>query len=237
LKFLATIIAALTFSTFASAFEFGTKFACCRAQSVSCLGGGGATVWSTTLKDRALTQVDAKARCGFDHMYWATHSCPASTQCNPDPTPPTTQYDINFRNQTANPVFLALKTWSGNTYQIRAWFEVKANQARKLVYRDEACLAISQFGRDYIADKQASGSIFTGTISNLKAHPQRRTDLDFGLQAAGKYWVTLFVDGIFAKKTYTGYSADNVRALMDQNGLTSFKCHQTKRANFIVSAD
>ena len=66
-------------------------------------------------------------------------------------------------------------------------------------------------------------SIFTGEISNLKAHPQRRTDLDFGLESGGKYWVTLFVDGVFSMRTYHGYTGDNVRALMDQNGLTSWK--------------
>jgi len=60
----------------------GTKFVCCQPESVSCLGGGGGTVWHTTLRDRAFTQADARLRCGFHRMFWATHSCPADSGCN-----------------------------------------------------------------------------------------------------------------------------------------------------------
>jgi hypothetical protein len=57
--------------------KVGTKFCCCYAQTASNTEGGF-TVWTRTLADRALTQVDAKARCGLHTMFWNTHNCPQS---------------------------------------------------------------------------------------------------------------------------------------------------------------
>lgn len=237
----AIAITVLSWASSASAFDFGTKFVCCRPQSMSCLGGGGSTTYARTLRDRALTQVDAKARCGFDQMYWGTHSCPADVPCsNPNPGGPVTpaSSQVNFTNNRNQDVFVALKTWSGNRYEIHAWYKVGARQRREFPYSENVCIAISVDGRDYIQDQRNAGSIFTGTVSNLKVHPQRKTDLSWGLEGNNRFYVTLAVDGIFSQRTYHNYTADNVRALMDQNGLTSFLCHQQLgRSNFFVSAD
>jgi hypothetical protein len=70
---------------------FGTKFVCCRVETTSGLGNAGCTKYTPALRDRALTQADAYARCvgvfAYD-MKWATHQCPA-TSCSGSSTPST----------------------------------------------------------------------------------------------------------------------------------------------------
>lgn len=66
----------------------GTKFACCAIHSYSTLGGGSCTTYNRTLRDRALTQVDAQIRCGTQLLQWKTHECPApSAGCSASPFP------------------------------------------------------------------------------------------------------------------------------------------------------
>jgi hypothetical protein len=76
------LLGVLGFTEIGSAQTFGTKFVCCETENLSCLGGGSYTKYTPTLRDRALTQVDAQLRCGFKSMFWATHSCPASGGCS-----------------------------------------------------------------------------------------------------------------------------------------------------------
>ncbi len=88
----------------------GTKFACCSTTSISCLGGGGGTVYRKFLADRALTQVDAQIRCGTGYLNWGSNECPASVTCPDSPSP----------RPVPNP---APKPQDGNTYTWDATYE------------------------------------------------------------------------------------------------------------------
>lgn len=90
-----------SFTGSVSAQTFGTKFVCCQTENLSCLGGGGYTKYTPTLRDRALTQVDAQLRCGFQSMYWATHSCPASGGCSSNPGGSTSPAPVYKWDETA----------------------------------------------------------------------------------------------------------------------------------------
>ena len=90
-----------SFSTVAQGqFTVGTKFACCKSVYNSTVGGGGCTTVTRTLRDRALTQADASARCAVkgSQMKWGTHSCPASSCSNSGSTPRVCSGSIRITN-------------------------------------------------------------------------------------------------------------------------------------------
>lgn len=96
---------------------FGTKFACCSIENTSTLGGGSCTLYKPTLRDRALTQVDAQVRCGTQKMVWATHQCPApSGNCSSDSAPKTCSGYVNIFNSTNGSISFNLQ--SNNSWRV-----------------------------------------------------------------------------------------------------------------------
>ena len=107
----------------------GTKFVCCSPESVSCLGGGGGTIYHTMLRDRAITQVDAKARCGVYQMHWGTHSCPEGGGCGGgDVETQTQRTTLMLCNQnTVQPMFGAFSHWHSERFgwSSKGWFRIE----------------------------------------------------------------------------------------------------------------
>jgi hypothetical protein len=220
----------------------GTKFACCRPESFSCLGGGGATGWTTTLRDRALTQVDAKLRCGVDRMYWGTHSCPADTPCSSvggTTSRPPEKYIATFRNNTAKDAFVAFKTYENKRkFAVHAWFKVRPFSNKEFTFTDTACLAYSQNGKDSIAVAKKGGAIFTGELSTMRVHPKSKTDVTYSLNNQNQYSVNIFVDNVFdPAKSYHGFSSTGLRALFDDAKLKTFNCFIARKENMWTSLE
>ena len=217
---------------------FGTKFVCCRPESVSCLGGGGATVWHRTLKDRALTQADAKLRCGFHKMYWATHSCPADVPCSGQPINPTpTQFTSSIRNNSGSDAWVIFQTHKSGVVESRAWYKVARGEKRQFTFTDGSCMGISKNNQDWIKQQMNNGSIFTSEMRTTWSHVSRETNMRYGKNNQGHYWIDLFVDGLRPKKSYTGFSAEGLRALFDTYDVKSFKCLYTWKSHAQASID
>lgn len=178
------------------AFSIGTKFACCRSQTPSCLGGGSSTIWTRVLADRALTQADAQLRCGFNRMVWNTHSCPASIPCPepfqpPTPKPPQPPQPpqppvaqvyytdvFNTLNEDAYLVFDSRgEGFSGNT---NAWIKMSAGERRRFTHEKRACFGYSINQRDRIADRIAQGLTRDEYYSSVWVHPT------YGFES--RYW-------------------------------------------------
>ena len=124
-------------STQLAAIEFGTKFACCSQNENSSLGGGGCVVPKRTLRDRALTQVDAGARCLAlgSTLQWGTHSCPApSGNCSVS-KPVQKLYSFSFHNKCDREVKVLTKDRRGNetSWNVHGYFFLKPNQKVALV--------------------------------------------------------------------------------------------------------
>ncbi|MFW7381780.1 MAG: hypothetical protein ACOH5I_23440 [Oligoflexus sp.] len=131
--FFSTLLSTLSlFTSQANAQSFGTKFACCHHESVSGLSSGSCSVITRTLKDRALTQVDAGARCLAlgSRLEWATHECPVAKPCNGNQGPSVVLYRYSVRNLCNKEVKVLThdKRVGDSKTKIRGYFFIKPGQ-------------------------------------------------------------------------------------------------------------
>ncbi len=189
MKLLLLIALVQSFTVTVNAVTVGTKFACCISENTYCLNGGGGTIWRRTLADRALTQVDAKLRCGLHRMEWNTHSCPASTPCSePVPvsppthtptTPPTTpKSEVSTINRTEVYNSLTVDAYvildsrgegfSGNT---TGWHKVGPGERRTFTHNPNACIGYSVNQQDRISEKIAQKIASNDRYDSTWVHP------------------------------------------------------------------
>jgi hypothetical protein len=145
----------------------GTKFACCAIHNNSTLGGGSCTTYNRSLRDRALTQVDAQIRCGTQKLVWGSHECPAPAgDCSSAPAQKTCPGYITFKNATNTAISFDLLSANSWTTVSLAPNETRAIYAHAKPSSSGDCSgAYTQVSHDWLYEagtQQTLSSVFIG---------------------------------------------------------------------------